>query len=109
MTNWLNWEIFSLSPLETIIKRQSDFLSSSFSHTSNTRCILLSPQEKGHVHQEHWLQQLQQSPLKHCNSQIGHTHQEHWSQQSPLEQTNYPCCNLSRVMYASSFCPLSIE
>ncbi len=71
-------------------------LLSSFSHTSNTRCILPSLQEKGHVHQEHWLQQLQKSQLKHCNSQKGHVHQEHWLQCSHLEH-----CKPARWSFSS--------
>jgi hypothetical protein len=38
-------------------------LLSSFSYASTIRCILPSPQEKGHVYQEHW---SQQSLLAHC-------------------------------------------
>ena len=80
-------------------------LLSSFSPTSTRRRTSPSPQEKGHAHQEHWLQLLQQSQLKHCNSQNGHTHQEHWLQLLQQSQYFVPP-SPSESMQVSSILPL---
>ena len=73
MANWLIVRSFLWLPLIQSSRDKATFcplLLSLFSHISNKRCILPLPQEKGHVHQRHWLQQL------------------HWSQQLHLEQSN---------------------
>ncbi len=85
MANWLIVRSFLWLPLIQSSRDKATFcplLLSSFSHTSNKRCILPLPQEKGLFHQE------QGSQEKKCNPQKGQVHQGHWSQLLHLQHCN---------------------